>query len=156
MKSVLTIVSVQEAYDDLLRRSLAKLPCELARLIYLASMRDYNTAKYHHDGLSDRFSPEIAAQALALAHRDSFAKVAALPLQDLVKQMETYLQSSHEEYLDVLRAWWRLEPYRIAIPMNANPTVAAFFISNVKLALAILPRVLPAALPCPSAASPLR
>ncbi len=37
------LVTVQAAYDDFLQRSLSKLPCDLARLIYLASTRDYNT-----------------------------------------------------------------------------------------------------------------
>ena len=43
MKALVTIIPVQEAYDDLLRRTLAKVSCDLGRLIYLASMRDYNT-----------------------------------------------------------------------------------------------------------------
>ena len=55
--------------------------------------------------------------------------------------MVAYLESSHENQAEVLRAWQRLEPYRMAIPLNANTTVAALFISNVKLALVILPRL---------------
>ena len=48
-----------------LRRSFAaalsrKCLATWARLIYLASMRDYNTGKYHHDGLAARFSPAVA------------------------------------------------------------------------------------------------
>jgi hypothetical protein len=141
MKAVFKIVQVQEAYDDLLRRTLAKLPCALSQLIYLASMRDYNTGAYHHDGLAARFSPTTAREALQMAHHDIFHQVASLPLVDLVKQMVVYLQSSHENQVDVLRAWSRLEPYRIVIPMNVNATVASLFISNVKLALVILPRL---------------
>ena len=141
MKAVLTVVPVQQAYDDLLQRSLAKIPCDLGRLIYLASMRDYNTGKYHHDGLAASFSPAVARAALEMAHREIFYKVAGLPLIELAKQMITYLQSSHEDPAEVLRAWRRLEPYRVAIPINVNSTVAALFISNVKLALVILPRL---------------
>lgn len=152
MKTAITIVPVQEAYDDLLRRTLTKIPCDLARLIYLASMRDYNTGRYHHDGLAARFSPAIAREALEMAHRDVFYRVAGLPLQELVKQMEIYFESSHESQIDVLRAWRRLEPYRIAIPMNVNATVASLLISNLKLALAILPRLPEKALSHPSVA----
>jgi hypothetical protein len=152
MKTILTLIPVQEAYDDLLRRTLARLSCDLTRLVYLASMRDYNTGKYHHDGLSARFSPDIAREALEMAHRDVFHRVAALSLHELVKQMVVYLESSHERQNDVLRAWRRLEPYRIAIPMNVNTTVASLFISNVKLALVILPRLPRPGLPHPSVA----
>ena len=87
-----------------------------------------------------------------MAHTAIFQKVAALPLNELVRQMVTYLESSHENQEEVLRAWQRLEPYRIAIPLNANPTVAALFISNVKLALVILPRLRPQDPAHPSAA----
>ena len=62
-------LTVERAYDDLLRRSLSPISGDLARLIYLASTRDYNTGKYHHDGLAAHFSSEIACQALELAHQ---------------------------------------------------------------------------------------
>ena len=51
MNATVKLVPVQAAYDDLLNRSLSKISCDLARLIYLASTRDYNTGTYHHDGL---------------------------------------------------------------------------------------------------------
>ncbi len=89
-------VTVKEAYDDLLRRSLSKIRGDLARLIYLASTRDYNTGKYHHDGLAARFQAEIAG------------------------------------------VWQKLEPYRVALPVDVNVAAAQLFVSNVKLALAIL------------------
>jgi hypothetical protein len=150
MKTVLTVVPVQEAYNDFLRRTLAKVPCGLARLIYLASMRDYNTGKYRHDGLAARFSAAAAGEALALAHREVFYAVAALPLDELVRQMQIYFESSHEAQADLLRAWRRLEPFRISIPLGVNATAAALFISNVKLALAVLPRLPEQALSHPS------
>jgi hypothetical protein len=140
MKNVVTIVPVQEAYDDFLRRTLGKISCALARLIYLASMRDCNTGRYRHDGLAARFSAETAGEALEMAHREIFYAVAALPLCELVQQMQTYFESSHESQAELLRAWRRLEPYRIAVPLGVNTTAAALFISNVKLALVILPR----------------
>ena len=131
------LVTVQAAYEDFLQRSLSKLSCDFARLIYLASTRDYNTGSYHHDGLASRFSPEVAAKALEMAHRQVFLQLSAYSLQELVEQLKTYFESSHDEAGEILRMWQKLEPYRIAIPVEVNPAVARLFLSNVRLALAI-------------------
>ena len=52
MSAMVKPLPVQEAYEDLLQRSLSRIPCDLGRLLYLASTRDYNTGNYHHDGLA--------------------------------------------------------------------------------------------------------
>jgi hypothetical protein len=137
MSSTVKLVPVQAAYDDLLQRTLSKISCDLARLVYLASTRDYNTGTYHHEGLASRFRADAAGKALEIAHRRVFYQLAACSLEALVAQLQTYLECSHESPQRVLRIWQRLEPYRIAIPNEANPTVARLFLSNVRLALAI-------------------
>jgi len=137
MSAAIKLVSVQDAYDDILERTLARISCDLARLVYLASTRDYNTGNYHHDGLAARFSAEVARKALEIAHRQVFYRVSAYSLEDLSEQVEIYLKSSRESPLEVLRAWQNLEPYRIAVPMEVNPAVARLFLSNIRLSLAI-------------------
>jgi len=134
------MVTVEEAYDDLLRRSLSKISGDLARLIYLASTRDYNTGKYHHDGLAARFRVEIACKALELAHRRIFYRIAACSLEELVEEVELYLSSSRQSRDEVLQVWQKLEPYRVALPVDVNVAIAQLFVSNTKLALAILRR----------------
>ena len=137
MTATVRLVPVQAAYDDLLKRSLSKISCDLARLIYLASTRDYNTGTYHHDGLAARFRSEVAGKALEIAHRQIFYQLSACSLEELVEQLQTYLDCSHESAADVLRIWQKLEPYRVAIPVEVNPAVARLFLSNIRLALAI-------------------
>jgi hypothetical protein len=137
MSAAIKLVSVQDAYDDILERTLARISCDLARLVYLASTRDYNTGNYHHDGLAARFSAEVARKALEIAHRQVFYRVSAYSLEELSEQVEIYLKSSRESPLEVLRAWQNLEPYRIAVPMEVNPAVARLFLSNIRLSLAI-------------------
>jgi hypothetical protein len=137
MTATVRLVPVQAAYDDLLQRSLSKISCDLARLIYLASTRDYNTGTYHHEGLAARFRPEVAGKALEIAHRQIFYQLSGCSLEELVEQLQTYLDCSHESAADVLRIWQKLEPYRVAIPVEVNPAVARLFLSNIRLALAI-------------------
>src|SRR6266481_7590531 len=98
-------VTVDEAYDDLARRTLSRISGDLARLIYLASTRDYNTGQYRHDGLAARFRAEIAGQALELAHRQIFYRIAACSLEELVREVEIYVCSSHQTRAEVLQVW---------------------------------------------------
>jgi hypothetical protein len=131
-------MTVERAYEDLLRRSLCKISGDLARLIYLASTRDYNTGKYHHDGLAAHFRADIACQALELAHRQIFYQIATRSLEDLVAEVDLYVSSSRQDRDEVLHVWQKLEPYRVALPVNVDAVAAQLFVSNIKLALAIL------------------
>ncbi|HKV04572.1 MAG TPA: hypothetical protein VJO53_05625 [Candidatus Acidoferrales bacterium] len=129
---------VQLAADDLRRRTLAEMPRSLDRLIYLASMRDYNTGLYYHDGLAARFTQEVACEALADCHREAFSHLLSCPLRDLVGQMEAYVDSTHSSASEFLTAWRKLEPYRVAVPVESDPLSAEFLFSSFKIALAIL------------------
>ena len=61
----------EEAVRDLQNRTLDRLDGDFAKLVYLASTRDYNTGRYAHDGLSFRFSEPVAERVLAAAHREN-------------------------------------------------------------------------------------
>jgi len=84
-----------------------------------------------------RFRPDAAGKALEIAHRQVFYQLSAYSLEELVAQLQTYLDCSHESAAEVLRTWQKLEPYRVAIPLEVNPAVARLFLSNIRLALAI-------------------
>jgi hypothetical protein len=131
-------MDVQQAAEDLRRRSLSDLPRPLDRLIYLASMRDYNTGFYYHDGLASRYSQEVACEALADCHREAFHELVGCSLEELVAQMKGYMTSTHTSPNDFLAAWRGLEPYRVAVPVETDPLSAQFLFSSFKIALAIL------------------
>src|SRR5580692_12110872 len=97
--------NVEMAVDDLHRRTLGDMPRALDRLIYLASMRDYNTGLYYHDGLASRFSQEVACEALADCHREAFRQLVGCSLQGLVGQMKAYMDSTHTSPSEFLTTW---------------------------------------------------
>lgn len=138
MTSSIQSADVQRAVEDVRHRTLAKLPGALERFIHIASLRDYNSGLYYHDGLADRFSPEVACEALADCHREACNELLAVSLQDLVRQMQAYLESSHVPPYDFIAAWKGLEPYRVAIPLQTHPFAAEFLFSNFRIALAIV------------------
>jgi hypothetical protein len=138
MKSNVRRMDVQQAAEDLRHRTLADIPRSLDRMIYLASMRDYNTGVYYHDGLASRFTQDAACEALADCHREAFRNLVGCSLEGLVQQMEAYMSSTRTSPIDFLTAWRRLEPYRVAVPVETDPISAEFLFSSFKIALAIL------------------
>lgn len=131
-------MDVQRASEDLRRRTLAAMPHPLTQFLYLASTRDYNTGLYYHDGLADQFSAEIACEALANCHREAFQHLVMSTLESLVGQLESYIASSRTQPDDFVAVWKGLAPYRVAVPVAADPFTAEFLFSNLKVALAIV------------------
>jgi hypothetical protein len=131
-------MDVQKAADDVRRRTLARLPKPLAKFIYLASMRDYNTGLYYHDGLADRFSPEVACEALADCHREAFHHLLMCSVESLVDQLQSYLASSKAQSDQFIASWKGIAAYRVLAPIATDPFAAEFLFSNLKIALAIV------------------
>lgn len=129
---------VEAARRDLSERTLSKIRGDFARLVYLASMRDYNTGEYHHEGLACMFTEGIAGRAIASCHREVFERLVLCPLKELVEQLELYASSNCSTSSKLVRIWGRLQPYRVTVPLECSPLTARFFVSNIKTALAIL------------------
>jgi hypothetical protein len=145
-------MDVRAAAEDMRGRTLSRIARPLDRLIYLASLRDYNTGFYYHEGLAARFSEEAVCEALSDCHREVFRQLLFSPLEDLVAQLEAYVDSTNATPADFIAAWQRLEPYRVSVPAETDSVSAGFFFSNLKVALAILRNRLRAPrLPKPSA-----
>jgi hypothetical protein len=139
------------AGDDLRRRTLSQIPLALERMIYLASTRDYNSGLYHHEGLASRYSEIAACEGLADCHRESFHELLMAPLEELVRQLQAYAESTGALTSAFITAWKELEPYRVAVPVGTDPLAANFVFSNLKLALAIFEGRLAPQAPAPLA-----
>jgi hypothetical protein len=129
---------VEMASRNLEAKTLLHLPGKFARLIYLASTRDYNNGRYYHAGLAHQFGDQAAASALASCHREAFRGLVLCPVSKLAQELEAYLSWTRLPLSEFARAWGRLQPYRIAIPLDCSPITARFFATNVTAALAIL------------------
>src|SRR5215472_15958640 len=128
---------VEKAHRDL-DRTLTRLEGDFARLVYLASMRDYNSGEYHHDGLACQFTEKVAGKAIESCHREAFRREALCSVKELVEQLELYAHSNCLTSSELVRIWQKLQLYRLFVPMECTPFAARFFALNIKAAVAIL------------------
>lgn len=132
---------IAEAFDialqDLRTRTLSRLQSDFARLVYLASTRNYNTGRYEHDGLTFRYSVPVAERVLAMAHREVFLSIALRSLEALTDEVQKYIRFESNSPEELLKVWTDLEAYRILVPSQADPLIVKIFRSNLNAALAI-------------------
>jgi hypothetical protein len=152
MQGCLKSAEVQAACQDLNMRTLVHIRGDFARLVYVASTRDYNTGEYHHDGLAWRFGEKTAQDALASCHWSVFRRMVLCSFSELVGQLETYASSTHLSRSDFVSTWSCLQAYRVLIPRTSTALTSHFFSSNVRAALAILQSRQVAALQRPQSA----
>jgi len=131
-------VEIEPALTDLRNRTLARLPGDFSRLVYLASSRDLNTGHYSHDGLTFHFSESVCSKAMAACHAEIFDRLLFCSLEDLIVELRKYISSTEVRPGDVLQSWKHLGSYRVTIPSECDELEAEFFLSNVRIALAIL------------------
>ena len=131
-------IDLESAITDLRNRTLSRLPGDFSRLVYLASSRDYNNGQYYHDGLAFHFTEKVASKALAACHRDIFDRLVYTSLEELIEELRNYISSTDERPEDFLKSWKHLGSYRVTIPSECDELEAEVFLSNLKMALAIL------------------
>jgi|SRR5882672_344238 len=130
--------------DDVLRALRASLPNDLARLIFLAILRDNNSGHYYHPEVAQRFSVEVADRAMLACHHQIYEQVVALPLEDLTDQLDVYMATVPSAKERLIESWTKLRAYRATIPMDADPISTEVFFMKVEVAVAILEARLPA------------
>jgi hypothetical protein len=140
----MTSLPSSEAFDaalqDLRTRTLGSLQGDFARLVYLASTRNYNTGRYEHDGLTFRYSMPVAERVLVTAHREVFLRLALRSLEALTDEVQQYVLFESDSPEELLKVWTDLEAYRILVPSEDDPLIVKIFRANLSAALAIVAR----------------
>jgi len=131
-------IDIEPAITDLRNRTLSRLTGNFSRLVYLASSRDLSSGHYSHDGLAYHLGENVASKAMAACHAEIFHRLVYCSLEELIEELRNYISSTSVRQKDFLRSWTHLGSYRVTIPSECDETAAEIFLSNVKIALAIL------------------
>jgi hypothetical protein len=129
---------VERVVAEFQRRTLDNREGMFSRLIYLASLRDYNTGRYHHYGLETRYSSEAVGEALHRCHIRVFEELVALPLAVQTQDLISFFTSLQEEKARLVSAWQRLRSYRILPPEGCHPLARELFDKNLEIMLGVL------------------
>ena len=126
------------AMRDVWSRTLAKIPSAFGKIVYLASLRNENTGKYQHFGLSQIYSDEDADIVLRESHEEVFREWLTYSLEPQKNDLEEYLGGLDDDRNTVIEAWSTLEPYRQLIPVRATQAERELYVSDLELILELL------------------
>jgi hypothetical protein len=123
---------------DLWRHTLSQIPCLFGRLVYLSSLRNSNTGRYEHHGLSLVFGDEEADKALRESHNQAFLEWLTFGLEHQKADLDLYLSSLGTDKRVLLRTWHRLAPYRNLIPASALAPERGLYLNDLEMLLQLL------------------
>ena len=127
-----------EVAERCVRQALGHHPNDLSRLIYLTSLRDYNSGTYLHPFLSLMYGESAVHHALESYHRELFRRLIASSVEEYVHQLRAYICYTRSERRLFIRVWKSLQAYRAAIPLEAAEESIQIFVRNVGQALSML------------------
>ena len=124
--------------EDFTTRTLAALPCDFGRLVYVASLRDLASGRYVHEGLSTIYPEEAVQQALAHCHEELFTKTLETPLEQQEWDLRGCLGGMEGNFWEVVARWQELQFYRLLVPAGEPDYLQTLFCSNLRALLGLL------------------
>jgi hypothetical protein len=124
--------------QDFTLTTLAGIPGLVARLAYVASLRDLSSGRYEHAGLSEIYPDEPLQQAIGLCHEQVFERFLETPLSDQQEDLQNCLSAMQGGLQDAILHWHNMESYRVLMPEQSPDYLKELFCSNLRALLEIL------------------
>ena len=127
-----------EAIDDVWSKTLSQISTTFGRLAYLASLRDANSGRYRHYGLSQIYGEDETHRVLNSGHEQVFAEWLNFDLRQQHQDLDSYFQDSDEEPVQVIEAWTTLKPYVALAPAGSGEAERFLYTSDLELILELM------------------
>jgi hypothetical protein len=123
---------------DLWRHTLSQIPSTFGKLVYLASLRDTNTAEYLHHGLAAVFGHDEANKAMRQSHEEAFHEWLQFSLEQQRLDLELYVAGLEPARSKIVATWTKLEPYRNLPPDSAREVEKELFLGDLETLLSLM------------------
>ncbi len=124
--------------EDFTARTLAAIPSDYARLVYVSSLRDLASGRYQHEGLTAIYPEESVQQALAHCHEELFLRILETPLEQQEWDLRSCLGGLQGDFWGVVARWQELDFHRVLLPLGVQGYLRDLFCSNLHALLGIL------------------
>jgi len=123
--------------EDFSSQTLAAISSYFGRLYYVSSLKDGDTGRYEHDGLTSLY-PESAVQAaLSQCHENLFSRILETPLQEQEIDLRACLGAAGDQYWDLIENWRENRCFRQMCPDSLPDYLQDLFCSNMSALLAV-------------------
>ena len=130
--------SNESSADELWLHTIGQIPSSFGRLVYLASLRDQNTGRYEHHGLSQMFGEDESDRTLRQSHEKIFDGWLGFDLQQQKEDLDLYLSAFQVEKRTILATWIRLAPYRNLMPTMVQEPERRLYLTDIEAILELL------------------
>jgi hypothetical protein len=124
--------------EDFSSRSLSAIPTFYGRLSYVSSLRNSDSGRYEHDGLSSLYPENSVQEGLTQCHEELFSRILETPLREQELDLGKCLGGVGKEYSKFAEGLGDDRRYQNMCPDGLPEYLHDFFCSNMKVLLTVM------------------